>query len=374
MFKTKFIFGLLIIAAIITAGCSGTKTMVGNEQTTPSAGQAAVLNDYKKYAGELSDEISFLKNHYPLSPNATLEEYKAWLDGFGEKLALCRQMYNNTSAASIKYLEYLDNSSAEYRNVTDADAGFVHDIELLNQTYWNNSEYLNISIKKMAALENYKNKLNGTMEAYNDLTGLAKDMKIDSLEAYSRYIDAFKNKAGAYEASVGAAIAAGDEYGAYCEPGSEESKALQDNNNALRDGIAKCWETYDNYKKDYDSKAGAAGAAQSTFKGYVDKMGKVTSTKKDLDAYRGTAKALEKLDKSWLEGYKNKIDAFDAACNDAIASGNACKQYLDGSSSDYKSIGDNEKNMKDSMAAYNDNYEKMYATYRNLHPLGSIIQ
>jgi hypothetical protein len=374
MSKTKLIFGLLIIAAIITAGCSGTKTMVGNEQTTLSAGQTAALNDYKKYAGELSDEIGFLKNHYPLSPNATLDEYKAWLGGFGEKLALCRQMYNNTSAASHKYLGYLNDSSDEYRNVTAADAGYLSDIELLNKTYWQHSDYLNMYIKKMAALEKYQNKLNSTMDVYNDMSGLAKGTKIDSLEAYSRFIDSFKNKAGAYESSVNAAISAGDEYASYCEPGSEEYKALQDNNNALRDGVKKCWETYDNYKKDYDSKSGAQAAAQSIFKDYADKIDKASAAKKDLDTYRGTAKALDKLDKSWLDGYKQKIDAYNTACNDAISSGNACKQYLDPSGSDYKSIETNEKNMRDSMAEYDSNYDKMNAMYRNLHPLGSIMQ
>jgi inorganic pyrophosphatase len=212
------------------------------------------------------------------------------------------------------------------------------------------------------------------MDAYNDLSGLTKDAKIDSLDAYSKYIDSFKNKASAYETCVGEAVTACEEYASYCEPGSEEYKALQDNNNALKDGVRKCWETYDNYKKDYDSKAGAKEAVQATFKDYVDKMGKASAIKNDLDTYRGTAKALEKLDKSWLDGYKQKVDAFDAACNDAIASGNACKPYLDKSGSDYKGIEDNEKNMKDSMATYNENYNKMNAMYRNLHPLGSLIQ
>lgn len=371
MSKTTLLFGIFIIAALIMAGCSGTKTMAGNE---PTAAQAAALNDYKKYAGELSDEISFLKNHYPISPNSTLDEYKAWLDGYGEKLALCRQMYNNTSVASKKYLGYLNNSSDDYRNMTATDAGYVDDIELLNRTYWQHSDYLNMSVKKMAALEIYKNKLNGTMDAYNDLNGLATGAKVDSAEAYSRFIDSFKNKASAYESSVNSAIAAGDEYASYCEPGSEEYNALQDNNNALRDGVKKCWETYDNYKKDYDSKMGAREAAQSASRDYVDKIGKAAAARKDLDAYSGTAKALEKLDKGWLDGYKQKIDAFNAAYNDAIASGNTCKQYLDPSGSDYKGVEDNEKNMKDSMAAYEANYNKMNAMYRNLHPLGPIMQ
>ena len=374
MSKTKLLFGLLIIAALITAGCTGNKTMVGNEQTTPSAGQTSALNDYKKCAGELSDEINFLKNHYPLSPNSTVDEYRAWLAGLGDRLALCRQMYNNTSVTATKYLGYLDNASAEYRNVTDADAGYANDIELLNQTYWNNSAYLNMSIKKMAALGNYSNDMNSTMDAYNDLMGLVKSAKIDSIDAYGSFINSFKNKANFYEKCAEAAIAAGDEYASYCEPGGAEYKAIQDNNQALNDGIQKCWDTYDNYKKDYDSKAGAKAAAQSVFKGYVDNMGKVSAAKKDLDAYRTTEVGPSKLDKSWLEGYKQKIDVFDAACNAAIASGNACEQYLDPASSDYKSLDTNEKSMKDSMASYNDNYNTLYTQYRNLHPLGSLMR
>jgi hypothetical protein len=283
-------------------------------------------------------------------------------------------MYNNTSAASEKYLSYLNNSSDEYRNVTSADAAYVSDIELLGRTYSNHSEYLNMSIKKMAAMEKYMDKLNSTMDAYNDMTGFAQSAKIDSLEAYSMFVDRFESKATAYETCVDAAISASDEYASYCEPGSEEYNALQDNNNAMRDGVQKCWETYNNYKKDYDTKAGAKEAMQSTFQNYVDKMGKVSSSKSDLDTYRDTAKALEKLDKGWLDGYKQRVDAFSSACNDAIAAGNACKQYLDPAGADYKSIEDSEKGMKDSMAAYSENYDKMNAMYRNLHPLGPIIQ
>ncbi len=372
MSKIKFIFGLLIIAALITAGCTGTRTMVGND-SSPAAGQAAALNDYRKSAMELTDEINFIRNHYPLSPNATVDEYKAWLGGFGEKLALCRQMYNNTSVAAKKYLGYLNNSSQEYANVTAADAGFARDIEELNQTYLNHTQSLNLTIKKMAALEKYMSKLNATMDAYNSLTGFSKSARVDSMDAYGRFLDGFRSRANTYECCVDAAIAAGDEYASYCVPGSDEYNALQDNNNALRDGVKQCWATYDNYRKDYDSKSGAQQAARSTFSDYVDKMGKASAAAKDLETYRNSRQGLEKLDNGWLTGYRQKLDAFELAGNEAIAAGNACEQYLDPSGSEYRSVQDNKKAIQDAMTMYNDNYNTLYNNYRNLHPLGSFL-
>jgi len=128
----RSLFGLLIVAVLITAGCTGTKTMMDNGGLSTD-GQAA-MKDYQKYSSQLKDEISYLKFHYNISANATPDEYKTWLGGYGERLDLCRQMYNNTSAASKKYLPYLNNSSEEYRNVTSDIAIFQSDIESLNKS------------------------------------------------------------------------------------------------------------------------------------------------------------------------------------------------------------------------------------------------
>ncbi|HTY89872.1 MAG TPA: hypothetical protein VMC84_01720 [Methanocella sp.] len=370
MSRTRLLFGLLIIAALITAGCTGTKTMVGSD-SLPAAGQSARA-DYQKYAGDLTTEISYLQNHYRLTDNATLDEYQAWLGGLADRIALCRQMYDNMSAASKTYLAYLNNSSDEYRNVTAEDARFKADIESLNRSYDQYAGNYDTSVKKMAALEEYRRDLNLTADSYNDLNNYASGTKVKSVSDYARFISGFKQKADSFESDAETAINAGEEYLIYLDPGSEEYKAVEANNKALQDNIGQCQNAYNKYKSDYDEKMGAQSAAQSTFKDYVDKVGKVSAMKTDLDKYRGTAQAMEKLDKSWLDGYRQKIDAFDAACNDAIASGNACKSYLDPSGSDYKSIDTNEKNMKDSMAAYEDNYKSLYATYRNLHPLGTI--
>jgi hypothetical protein len=374
MSRTSSLFGLLIMIALITAGCTGTKTMVGTGQFSPAAGQSAAHDDYAKYSGELRDEINYLKNHYTISQNTTLDEYKVWLDGYKDKLELCRQMYNNTSAASKKYLGFLNASSDEYRNVTSDDAIFTGDIAALNLTYWQNSDYLNVSIKKMAAMDVYRNKLNGTMDDYNDINGFAKDAKVSSIEDYGHFVDGFGTRTKYYEDSVKEAVSAGNDYLAYCDPASDEYKSVQENNNALTDNVKKCWDAYNNYKKDFDSKIGAKSAAQSTFKDYVSKLNAASSAQKDLDSYRNTAKALDKLDRGWLDGYRQQIDAFSSACGAAISTGQACQQYLDASSSDYKSIQNNEKNMKDSMSYYQDNYRKMESTYKNLHPLGSFMK
>ena len=154
----------------------------------------------------MSDEINYLQNFYKLPVNTTLDEYRTWLDGYREKLALCGQMYNNTSMAADTYLKYLNNSSDEYRNVTSAVTGFSNNISSLNTTYWQYSDYLDLSVKKMAALEVYKNRLNESMDIYNDLTGFAKNAKVDSLDAYSGFIGGFEQRTKAYESSVDAAV------------------------------------------------------------------------------------------------------------------------------------------------------------------------
>ena len=370
MSRMKLLFGIMIIAALITAGCTGMKTMAGNENL-PAAGQSAQA-DYQKYSGELKDEVNYLQNHYKLSPNATLDEYSAWLSGLSDRITLCRQMYNNTTTASKTYLAYLNNSSDEYRNVTSDNALLASAIETLNRSYDTYRDNLNMSVKKMAALEEYSDDLNVTTAIYNDIGDYTKNAKISSADDYGRFVDGFNKKAGQFDASANRTVDAGENYLQYLTPGSDEYKAVQANDKALEDSVRQCWDAYRKYKNDYDGKLAAKNAAQGTFTDYVTKVNKVTSVKKDLDTYYGSAKALDKLNGNWLNGYKQKVDAYDAACNDAINAGHACEKYLDPSSSDYKSVSTNEKNMRDSMASYDNSYKGMYTTYQNLHPLGNI--
>lgn len=125
-------------------------------------------------------------------------------------------------------------------------------------------------------------------------------------------------------------------------------------------------------QNDYNSKVSAQANVQSTFKSYTDKMSIVTAAKTDLDTYEKSESALNKLNKDYILGYKQKLQAFDGACNDAIAAGDSCLSYLDKGSSDYKSVTDNNKAMSDAMAHYGDSYNKLITTYNNLHPLDMI--
>jgi len=168
--------------------------------------------------------------------------------------------------------------------------------------------------------------MNETYDAYNDLTSFAGSAKVSSEEEYAGFLDGFDRRAQAFKHYADEAVKAGEEYQQHFDQESAEYTAIEENNYALLDSVRQCQDTYNKYKKNYDDGMAAKSAANSTFSDYVDKAGKVGSLKTELDTYRSTAVAMEKLDKSWLEGYRQKIDAFDAACNDAIAAGDACKQ------------------------------------------------
>jgi hypothetical protein len=374
MSKLKIIAGLLIIVALITAGCTGTKTIVGKDQTSVSAGQTAAKDAYTKTLSDLKGEVDYLMNFYKLSNNTTLDEYKTWLGGFGDKLALCRQLYNNTSSAADDYLQYLNSSSSEYQNVTATRTNLGDDINKLNTTYWEYSDNFNTSVNKTAALQLYKDRLNTTIDSYDDLTAFAKNVKLGSIDAYGNFVNSFRQKTSTFDSSVKDAIAAGDAYKQYLDTDGAEYKAVDANDNALRDNVQKCWDAYNKYESDYQGKMGSNTAMQSTFTDYVGKVTKAINDKKDIDSYNATAKTpFDKLARGWLDGYKQRVDTFDADCNAAINAGNACLQYLSPTSSDYKSVTDNIKNMQAYMAGYDSYYSKINAMYNNLHPMGTFV-
>ena len=375
MSKSKLLLGLIIIVALITAGCTGTKTMLGTDQTTVSAGQTAAKDAYTKTLADLKGEVDYLMNFYKLSNNTTLDEYKTWLNGFADKLTLCRQLYNNTSTAADDYLQYLNSSSSEYQNVTATRNNLSDDINKLNTSYWQYSDYLNMSINKTAALQRYKDCLNTTIASYDDLTASAKDVKLSSLDAYGKFVSGFYTKTSTFDSSVKDTIAAGDAYKLYLDANGSEYKAVDDNDNALKDNVQKCWDAYNKYESDYQGKMSASSAMQSTFSDYVNKVKLAINDKTAVDSYKATAKTSPSdiLDRSWLDGYKQKIDTFDADSTAAIAAGNACLPYLNQSSSDYTSVTTNIKSMQDYMTSYNNDYSKLNAQYNNLHPLGAFI-
>ena len=374
MFKLKILLGLVIVVALITAGCTGTKTMVGNEQTPASAGQTAAMSDYQKYSGQLSDEINYLTNDYKPSASMSLDQYTTWLQGFSDKLGLCHDLYNNTTAAAEKYLAYLNTSSPEYANITANDTDYGQAIDSLNGTYGDYAAYLNTSIQKNAALQTYEQKLNASTDAYNDLMSYSKGANISSMDAYANYISGFGQRQGAFASSAQAAISAGNAYKQYLDPNSSDSMAIDNNSNALNAQVQASAAALSKYRSDYASKSQAQAAAKSDFTNYVNQMQKVLSDKSAVDAYNNTATGLQRLDQGWIAGYKQKIDTFDSDANAAISDGNACEQYLSPSSSDYQTIVTNDNNMQSAMSAYNQYYSQLDTMFNNLHPLGSMLK
>jgi hypothetical protein len=372
MSKEKLLLGLIIVVALITAGCTGTKTMVGNGQTPVSAGQTAAMNAYNRSVSLLNDEIDYLLNDYKPSASMTVDQYGTWLSGFSDKLALCHELYNNTSAAATKYLAYLNSSSPEYANITAADTNYGNQINSLNGTYGEYADYLNTSIQENDALQAYETKLNASFDAYNDLTSFAKSANISSMGAYANFVTVFGQKQSAFASSANSAIAAGNAYKQYLAPNSSESSAVDSNANALTSEVQATSAAYSKYKSDYESKTQAQADASSDFTNYVNLMKTVLSDKSALDSYNTTATALQRLNSNWIAGYKQRIDTFDTDANAAISAGDTCKQYLAPSSSDYQTIATNENNMKSAIAAYNQDYNELNTAYNDLHPLGNI--
>jgi len=100
-------------------------------------------------------------------------------------------------------------------------------------------------------------------------------------------------------------------------------------------------------------------------------VNKVSAAKTDLDQY-DSASSLQKLNYTYVIGYRQKVKALDSLCGDAIASGNNCLQYLDTNSTEYKTVTDNNKAMEDAKTHYDASLDKMVTMYNNLHMLSPI--
>lgn len=361
-------FKLLAVMAIVVvmlamAGCTGTKT--ASQTVLSNDPKTAIMNTYNAELDALKQQINDIKKLTQPNNTGTIEQYIGWMDNYRAMLNQSRDKYNSTAKAGDAYLQYLDRSSDEYRNVTSSMDALKNDINMLDQSYG--------MIKgKFSALNEYREKLNATVTAYNRLADYGKDAKVNSMGDYDAYMNGFKGPMDDYVARCNEAIAAGQQYQQYCDPGSDEYIGVARNEQSLRDGIVKANDVYNKMQNDYNSKVSAQANVQSTFKSYTDKMSIVTAAKTDLDTYEKSESALNKLNKDYILGYKQKLQAFDGACNDAIAAGDSCLSYLDKGSSDYKSVTDNNKAMSDAMAHYGDSYNKLITTYNNLHPLDMI--
>jgi hypothetical protein len=364
---------------LIASGCAGTKTMVGIDDAKASA-----ANDYNAKASDLRQQIDDIRSMERPGGNSTMNDYRLWLDRYGQQVNNTWDLYNETAKAGNTYLRELDSRSDMYKNITAAIVAFKNDVHALESDYrqavGDTGAFQARLEDRLAALSTYKDALNATVSAYNDLVGFSNSTKISSMGDYSTYINGFRGKMDAYDALCNDAIKAGQAYQQYCDPGSAEYDGVTRNEQALKDSMTKVQSAYDNMQSDYSSKnsaqAGAQASAQASVqavgKDYTDKLSKVNAAKTDLDSYESSETAMEKLNPTYINGFKQKVESFDALCGDAIAAGDACLPYLDADSADYKTVMNNKQSISDVQAHYDGQLSNLTRTYNNLHPLTQI--
>lgn len=363
--KVKLLLWIAIILVILTtAGCTGTKTAVDTGHVGASASAADL---YHAKVNDLKQQIGEIKAMARPDNNSTLEDYQKWLGQYRDGINDTWKQYNETAESGNAYLLRLDNTSDEYRGVTSDLDVYKNDINGLESDYRQMVADLAIYKAKFDALNAYKDALNVTASAYNNLTRYGSKAKINSLGDYSTYVGGYKVRLDDYDARCNDAIDAGQAYQQYCDPGSEEYAGIEQNEKSLNDGIGLARASYNKIKSDLDNKYRAQAAAND----YTSKVNKVSAAKTDLDQY-DSASSLQKLNYTYVIGYRQKVKALDSLCGDAIASGNNCLQYLDTNSTEYKTVTDNNKAMEDAKTHYDASLDKMVTMYNNLHMLSPI--
>ncbi len=366
MVKVKLLLPIaIILAMLMMAGCTGTKTAMDTGHSGSATTNAA--DNYHAKANDLKQQIGDIRAMALPGNNSTMEDYNRWLSQYRSSINDTWDHYNDTVKAGNAYLLLLNNSSDEYRGVTSDLDVFRNDINSLESGYQQRVAEFKIYQDKSDSLARYKDDLNATSSAYNDLTGYISNTKITSMDVYRTYISGFKALLDRYCASCNNAIDAGRAYQQYLDPKSAEYAGIAQNEKALSDGIIKAQSSYNTAKADLDKKNNALSAAND----YTDKTNKVSAAKTDLDKY-DSASELQKLNYSYVIGYRQKVQAFDSLCDDATASGNACLQYLDTNSTQYKTVTDNNKAIGDTRAHYDDSLSKLITMYNNLHMLDPI--
>lgn len=372
MSRYKLLLGITIIMTmLITSGCAGTKTMVGIDDAKASA-----ANDYNVKASDLKQQIDDIRSMERPGSNSTMDDYRQWLNRYGQSINTTWDMYNETVKAGNTYLRTMDSRSDAYKNVTSAIVGFKNDIYALESDYRKAINDTGTFQVKQKALGDYKDALNATMSAYNDLAQFSNVTKISSMSDYRAYIDGFKSRMDTYDARCNDSIKAGQAYQQYLEPVSAEYNGVARNEQALKDSMSKAHDLYDKMQADYNSKSSSQVSSQSSAPSigtdYVDKLSKVNAAKTDLDSYESSEIAMGKLNPTYINGFKQKVENFDALCGDAIAAGDACLPYLDPDSANYGTVTKNKQSMIDSEAHYGDQLSNLTRTYNNLHPLTPI--
>jgi chromosome segregation ATPase len=366
MVKVKLLLWIaIILAMLLMAGCTGTKTALDTGHT--GAATTDVAMDYHTKVNDLKTQIGDIRAMVRPDNNSTIDDYEHWLGQYRDRINGTWDQYNDTVKAGNAYLLQLANTSDEYRGVTSDLDVYKNDINGLESDYSKTVAEFETYKAKFTALNRYKDALNATSAAYNDLTNYSSNAKINSMNDYSTYISGFKGQLDHYDSTCFEAINAGRAYQQYCDPGSAEYAGIAQNEKALNDGINKAQASYNTVKADFENKSKAISAAND----YTSKTNKVSAAKADLDKY-DSATALQKLNYDYVIGYRQKVQAFDSLCNDAIASGNNCLQYLSTNSTQYKTVTDNTKAIGDAKAQYDNSLSKLITMYNNLHMLNPI--
>lgn len=366
MTKVKFLLWIAIILTTLTmAGCTGTKTAMDTGHMGTAMTSAA--DYYHAKVNDLKQQIDEIRTIAQPDNNSTLVDYQRWLDQYQTSINDTWDQYNLTVQAGNTYLLQLDNTSDEYRSVTSDLDVFKNDLNGLESNYQQMVARVETYKEKLDALNKYKDALNATSVAYTKLANLGGTSKINSMSDYSSYVGQYKLLLNDYDARCNDAIDAGHTYQQFCDPQSAEYAGIAQNENALKDGMSKAQASYDKLKADVGTKYNTQAVASD----YTSKMDKVTAAKADLDKY-SSASALEKLNYDYVIGYRQKVTAFDSICNDAISSGDSCLQYLDKSSTQYKTVTDNKNAMEAAMTQYHSNLDQLITMYNNLHMLDPI--
>lgn len=365
MGRFGLLFGLIVIVAVIISGCAGKESGIIEDK-----GKKAAFEEYNAKIAAFNNAMNALPGNPQPGGNATRAEVQAWLDGYRNNISLCEKIYNETVSTGRIYASYLDNSSEEYRNITDTEASLGQELQAQKDNYAILEKCYIASEEKEAALSEYSDACNATVSVFNDLYDYIRSSKPANMDEYKAFISGLDRKINDYDACCNDAISAGRKYQQYLDPGSAEYNQVSGNEQAFQSNLKQFRDVYNGYRSNYESKK----TQLNDYNDYAAKLNKVNASANDIERYRASSNMFSRLNKTWIDGYGQKVNAFSSSCDDAIAAGKKCQQYLDPESAEYKSIAKNEKDMNDAKARYRGEYNEIESRYKNLHKLDSMFK
>ncbi len=104
---------------------------------------------------------------------------------------------------------------------------------------------------------------------------------------------------------------------------------------------------------------------QSALSDYEAKISIASIEQNSLKSYGGTAGSYVSVDeyKSWIDGYKQRLDSYTSKCYEEIAAGQKYKTYLEVGSSEYSRVISNEDALNNNINTYTNTYNQLLADY-----------